>query len=41
LFRRAPLDETMIALVSKEILELIQPMPDIMPGNLDYWPYGS
>jgi hypothetical protein len=41
LYRRAPLDETMIALVSKEIMNRILTMPDIKPVNLDYWPYGS
>jgi hypothetical protein len=41
LFRRAPLDETMIALVSKEIMDLIQRMPDIRPVNLDHWPFGK
>jgi hypothetical protein len=37
LYTRAPLDETMIALVSKEIMERIQQMPDIRPLNLDVW----
>jgi hypothetical protein len=41
LYHRAPLDETMISLVSKEIMDLIQRMPDIKPVNLDYWPYGA
>jgi hypothetical protein len=41
LYRRAPLDETMIALVSQEIMKLIQEMPDVKPVNLDYWPYGT
>jgi hypothetical protein len=40
LFRKAPLDETMIALVGREMAKLIQTMPDIKPVNLDYWPYG-
>jgi hypothetical protein len=38
LYRRAPLDETMIALVSQEMMKLIQQMPDIRPVNLDHWP---
>ncbi len=37
LYTRAPLDETMIALVSREIMERIQEMPDIRPLNLDEW----
>jgi hypothetical protein len=40
LFRNAPLDETMISLVGKEMMDLILTMPDIKPANLDYWPYG-
>jgi hypothetical protein len=35
LYRRAPLDETMIALVAKEIMDRIQQLPDIRPVNLD------
>jgi hypothetical protein len=34
---RAPLDETMIAIVSREIQKRIQQMPDIKPLNLDLW----
>ncbi len=41
LYRRAPLDESMLALVGREIMNLILTMPDIKPVNLDYWPYGS
>jgi hypothetical protein len=41
LYRRAPLDETMIALVSKQMMDLILTMPDIRPVNLNHWPYGS
>jgi hypothetical protein len=40
LFRKAPLDETMISLVGREMMNLILTMPDIKPVNLDYWPYG-
>lgn len=40
LYRKAPLDETMIALVSQEMMRLIQQMPDIRPVNLDHWPLG-
>jgi hypothetical protein len=41
LYRRAPLDETMIALVSQEMMRHIQQMPDIRPINLDHWPFGK
>ncbi len=40
LYRKAPLDESMLALVSREMMNLILTMPDIKPVNLDHWPYG-
>jgi hypothetical protein len=40
LLPNAPLDETMISLVGREMMNLILTMPDIKPVNLDYWPYG-
>lgn len=41
LLPKAPLDETMISLVGKELMSLILTMPDIRPVNLDHWPYGK
>jgi hypothetical protein len=40
LYHRAPLDESMIALVSDAIAGSIQQTPDIKPVNLDHWPFG-
>jgi hypothetical protein len=40
-YRKAPLDETMIALLAKEIMNQIQTIPDIKPVNLEDWPYGA
>ena len=40
LLPKAPLDETMISLIGKEMMGLILTMPEIKPVNLDYWPYG-
>jgi hypothetical protein len=37
LFRTAPLDETVISLVAREIMHLIQSQPDLTPIDLDYW----
>lgn len=40
LFRAAPLDESLLALVSDLMAEHMLTMPDIKPVNLDHWPYG-
>lgn len=37
-YRQAPLDETMIALLAKEIMTQIQTMSDIIPIDMDHWP---
>jgi hypothetical protein len=41
LFRTGPVDETLINLVGKEIMEQIQSLPDVQPLNLDNWSPGS
>jgi hypothetical protein len=37
LFRSAPLDETVISLVAREIMNIIQSQPDLVPIDLDFW----
>lgn len=36
-YRTAPVDETLIALVSQEMQRLIRTLPDIKPVDMDYW----